>query len=131
MSLSPLTLANMREQQRRLADTNERPTEKRITRIEPTYICPVCGYHHDWEDDAIECCAPEDDEESGDGQSIPADVCPVCARDHFGDSHSAANCCLWKDTTPLQRFLIASRVERGEDWVDAINACMASEGETT
>lgn len=51
--------------------------------IEPKYKCSECGYVHDLEDDAIECCAPRIDE---------VYACPVC-NEYHDDEDDAMHCC--------------------------------------
>lgn len=106
------------------------------------YQCPACNDLHHREDDAEYCCPrrvhkvyqrPDTSEvfsdlddlyESfgvGDEEGPKESVCPVC----FGHAESvfgAADCCLWRDLHPTDRFRIAWRVIRGMSWADAIAA---------
>ncbi|WP_374257672.1 hypothetical protein [Aquabacterium sp.] len=86
--------------------------------IESVYLCPVCSELHYSEPEARECCAA-----GGDSMRF---ICPVCSTEHK-DTHEAADCCLWKDTTPHQRFLIASRLEADPriTWQEAIEYAMS------
>jgi hypothetical protein len=37
------------------------------------------------------------------------------------DFHEAVTCCLWKDIGPLERYAIATRMERGDvTWAEAL-----------
>lgn len=73
--------------------------------------CPVCHELHDWEDDAAECCADEE-EVLGDGRET---ICPVC-RTNYSEHRDAADCCLWKDLDQQTRHRIADAVEAGSTW---------------
>lgn len=110
--LSPLTVSGIKLQLVRQESPEEKP--KRYTRIDPVYVCPACGDQHDREDDAIDCCQ-QDEEQAESGR----DVCPVCGNQSNG-VFAAAECCLWKDTSPAERFEIATLVERGSPWIEAI-----------
>lgn len=81
------------------------------------YICPDCDEEHDRHDQAVKCCASV----RAAGRSEGPTGCPVCGAG-CKDHHDAANCCLWKDLTPLARFNVANAVERGAEWPDAIAA---------
>lgn len=121
--LSPLTLSNMGRTSHGWLTRHENTNDKPRKRLDPVYLCPECGEQYDWEDDALQCC-----EEEGDAlqSEVPQTHCPVCDTKHE-DSYLAANCCLWKDTTPHQRFLIASRLELDPrtTWQEAIEYAMS------
>lgn len=90
--------------------------------LDPVYICPECGDHHLWENDALDCCE-EDDAHTGSAGLHKS--CPVCDTKH-NDAHEAADCCLWRDTTPHQRYLMAFRLEADPriTWQEAIAYAM-------
>lgn len=62
------------------------------------YRCGKCGDLHDWEDEAIECCAPE-------AILVPSWKCAECG-DVSADEDTARYCCLDEETvlpaTPAQ-----------------------------
>jgi hypothetical protein len=111
--LSPATVSGLKRFQE-LADTPPSQRDRIYTRLDPVYICPICGDEHEWEQEALDCCQGKDAEEAD-----LRNKCPVCLTDHV-DTHAAAHCCLWKDLTWLQRYLIANCVEAGTPWPEAI-----------
>lgn len=114
--LSPSTQAGLK-QFSELIEVSSDKKEREYTYVDPVYPCPICGETYDNEDEALDCCQ---DDEAEDNRPALHDHCPVCRTEHH-DTHAAANCCLWKDLTVLQRFLIANEVEAGANWLDAIN----------
>lgn len=126
--LSPLTRAKMAEASAMQANGLVPRTAPRrdVVRVS-AYRCPDCSGLHEWEDEAVACCLPLIEskgpyEGPGPGTpDCPGVLCPICLGVHV-DHHAAANCCLWKDLAPLARFRIASAVERGAEWSDAIAA---------
>lgn len=80
--------------------------------------CGVCGDLHRWEDDAHDCCAP--DELQGGSHEDAAAQCPVCG--NAAASHrDAADCCLWHDLDAPTRWRIADAVEACDlTWAEAI-----------
>lgn len=116
MKLSPLNFSSLLAQQQ-LASEVAAPQGSQASRREAiaitVYECPDCGERHDWEDDALECCAhavlgsPRDDE--GDTP------CPICG-EQAGDYYEAADCCLWKDYGAPERWRMASAMEAGSTW---------------
>lgn len=112
-TLSPATISGLKRFSE-LSSSEPSAKERKYTRLDPVYICPICGDQHDWEDDALDCCQDEEEQDLN-----LRTKCPVCLTDH-DDTHNAAHCCLWKDLTWLQRHLIANCVEAGTPWPEAI-----------
>lgn len=138
---SPQTLANMHRTREGWLSRLDGVSE---SRIRPVYVCPACNEQHDCRSDAADCCADDIGPDypcpvCGDLHISEADAreccgavanlhghCPVCDTAH-NTTHEAADCCLWKDTTPHQRFLIASRLEADPriTWQEAIEYAMS------
>jgi predicted RNA-binding Zn-ribbon protein involved in translation (DUF1610 family) len=116
MRLSPLTRSNM-QSAAWIADCAAsgppRPREVLRTR----YCCPHCDDEHDEEEDAVECCEHLHSSDADTGLSQLH--CPVCGEEAI-TTHGAADCCLWKDLPPAARWRIATAVEGGTEWSEAI-----------
>ena len=124
-NLSPLPLSGLRVTAERecsippvIEDEGKkrRRTRGRVEEI-VRYMCPVCSEEHDDRSDAEDCC-PDDGDEDTPGAVLKGS-CPVCGHES-GDPFLAAECCLWKDTVPQQRWQIATMVESGKSWTEAI-----------
>ena len=113
IQLSPATRRGMfntlLEQEREQA-ARKNPTIETVV----MYLCPRegCGEMHEYKDDAIDCCAGEDD---------VLESCPVCNA-AFATHRDAADCCLWHDLDAPTRWAIADKVEAGATWAEAIAA---------
>lgn len=142
LALSPLTLSTM---QGTAEGWLSRLVHANAKEIREVYVCGQCLERHDWEQDAQSCCAPEvesvyecphcdethDDRQSAiqcctAGERMNRLICPVCAKKQ-NSAHEAADCCLWKDTTPHQRYLMAPRLEQvpSTTWQEAIQYAMS------
>jgi hypothetical protein len=123
--LSPLNLSGLRvtaERECTAAAIDQHPlksSQRKRDRVDVVtrYVCTLCDEEYDTREEAEVCCEDEDDEDTP-GVVLKTN-CPVCNRTH-GDEHSAAECCLWKDTDPPQRWRIAAMVEGGKSWTEAI-----------
>lgn len=73
------------------------------------YRCNACMTMHDDEDDARNCCSPDDD----------MDFCPICGSE-APDVQAAASCCLWKELDEPTRAALARAVEGGMRWSQAL-----------
>lgn len=51
--------------------------------IKSQWKCGECGFLHDWEENAVECCAP---------MVTEVFLCPICKEEH-GDEDDALDCC--------------------------------------
>ena len=117
------TLLRVEKDEAERPDPDDRTIE---TELVTMYLCPECEDRHDDEDDARACCRPRSDGAIT-GARPPARVastmCPVCAED-YGDygTEQAADCCLWHDFGAPERWRIATRVQRGASWPEAIEA---------
>lgn len=137
---SPLTIARM--QDRELLELPKHvQVDPEFERQHRRWACPNCGGAHTDEYGAERCCPPQAieifehpqtrehfqtagelaDAMAQDGTTDVPHLCPVCAHP-ADDNHDAAACCLWRDFGPLERFRIASAVDRGASWEDAIGA---------
>lgn len=143
MNLSPSTLAGLRhrpdqEELERAPLSATREELRKWAKPHLRYTCPNCNEMHKSEHGAQSCC-PVDVESvyvhptTGEEFDTPADLaaafcdetrpieCPVC-KSTLPDVQLAADCCLWKDIGAADRYRIATAVEGGTAWLDAIAA---------
>lgn len=107
MNLSPLNFSAL------LARLRLPPPDP-VSRVEEVtmYRCTKCDELHEFKDDAEDCCAEQDDVDTG-------PVCPVCGTRH-GDHEAASDCCLWKDLDATTRHRIAAAVAAGNTWAEQL-----------
>lgn len=115
MNLSPFNQSGLMF--RVLGPQNAQATapKKRREPIEETvWRCPECKSTYEDEDEAAECCA------STVATVSEPNNCPVCSK-KWSSPWDASNCCLWKDIDAITRWEVASKVDLGMDWAEAIN----------
>jgi len=130
--LSPLTRSGLFAN---LPQLDPQPAAVLAARHE-RWRCPDCQRICITENDAIECCPPVPTkvwvDEAGnvldfeDEGALAAEeenerTCPVCTS-LLGDAFVAADCCLWKDIDAPARWRIATAVEGGATWREAVGA---------
>lgn len=117
MRISPLNLSALVARMKD-APSTEYPPDQRPRAIEITvYLCRICRNRYDDEDEAIDCCS--DMHEVGAVVSGSATCCPVCESKYL-THEGAADCCLWKDPPAPDRWRVASAVNAGSTWAEAL-----------
>lgn len=112
MQLSPFNIAEIKF---RAGMAANKPEPRKKPKCVEMYVCSECGEMHYSEEEAEDCCSPEEA-----GPHKASTNCPICGDPHR-DHYATVDCCLWKDLDIATRLKVAAAVESGTDWITALD----------